>query len=137
MILLKNIGLFFLVYIPAMAVASMLLQLVPAIAQRTPAEWEVGWNPMLWLIVATPWQVPVVVLVPVLHFIARRVSRRQSLAASRRLMLVCAPVFFLAGNVVLWGVGNLLELALPVLCAGVVYGAVLRIPRSSRPLPSE
>jgi hypothetical protein len=104
------------------------MQLVPAVAQRVPQEWDMGWNPVLWLIATAPWQIPIVVFVPLLHLLAGRVERRHAAGTARRVVVPAAAAMFLLGNVALWRLDNMTELAVPVLVAGAVYGAVFRVP---------
>jgi hypothetical protein len=131
MTLLKNILFFFVVYLPALALASMFMQLIPAVVQRTPSEWELGWNPILWLITTAPWQIPNVVFVPVLHLLAGRAGRRHAPGTARRVVVPAAAAMFLLGNLALWRLDNMAELAVPVAVAGVVYGVVFRVPSRS------
>jgi hypothetical protein len=138
MTFLKNLILFFVVYLPAVAIVSMLMELIPSVHARTPDTWDVGWNPIVWLLLSAPWQLPSVILVPLLHFLGWAFAARSSRSRARRAAVVASPILFLAAWLVLYGPENSnVESVVPVVLAGLLYGAVLRIPgaRSAQSLP--
>jgi len=128
MSLLINLGLFLVVFLPAAALASMVLAGVLGDRVATSPDWDVGWNPILWLVMTMPWLLPTVAVVPVLHFLGKGIAGRRSRSAARRALPVLSPVLYVLAVLVLWGPGNFrLEFVLPVALAGVLYGAVQRI----------
>ena len=129
MTFLRNLGLFFVVFLSLVALVSMVMEGVLGDRVATSPEWRVGWNPIMWLIVTSPWLIPTVLVVPVLHFLARGLRKRMPLGNVRRIMLVASPVLFLVAVLALWGPSNLqLDFALPVVLSGLAYGALFRIP---------
>ncbi len=92
-------------------------------------EWRVGWSPILWLIMTTPWLIPTVLVVPLLHLMARGLRTRVSRRSVRVGTLIASPVLFALAVLALWGPHNFqLDFVLPVVLSGFVYGAVFRIP---------
>jgi len=129
MTFLKNLLLFFLVFLPAVALLCMVLEFVLADRAGTSSEWRVGWNPLMWLILTVPWLLPTVLLVPILHFLARLMGRRHSVSGARAFLIVASPILFVVAVLGLWGVQNLEPGFLgPVAVAGLVYGSVIRVP---------
>lgn len=125
MLLLRNVGLFFVVFLPAAAIAGMLVE--AWLVEPAPG-WEVGWNPVLALVLTAPWLAPAVLVVPLLHWLAAALAARFSRRTARAALLGASPALFLATVGVLWGPQNFrLELGLPVAAAGLAFGGVLRI----------
>lgn len=128
MTLLKNLGLFLLVFLPLVALVSMVLAGVMGDPADVADEWYVGWSPILWFIMTAPWLLPTVLVVPILHFLGRALAKRTSPRSARSVVLVASPVLFLLAVLGLWGPHNLeIDFVFPVLAAAFVYGAVLRI----------
>ena len=126
---LKNIALFFFVFLPAVAITSMVL--IESLGDRvhTSPEWEIGWNPILWFIMTAPWLVPVVVVVPLLYFLARVVTRRSSRSVARCVLLGATPALFLVAILIIYDQGNFSwEFTVPVGVSGLLFGAMQRIP---------
>ena len=129
MALVKNMALFFLGFLPAVAVASMTLAGVFGDHIESSPQWKVGWNPFVWLIMTAPWLLPTAVVVPLLHFLGKGVLRRFSRVVARRVLLGASPALFMVAVLALWGPGNFrLDFVLPVAVSGVLYGALQRIP---------
>jgi hypothetical protein len=126
MTFLKNLGLFFVVFLPVIAITGMIAEGIAGPASPT---WRVGWNPLLWLVWTAPWHAPVVVAVPLLHILGRRLARRGSRSAARRTLLVASPLTCAVVMLGVYGPDNAgAGTLLPILLAGLAYGAVLRIP---------
>jgi uncharacterized membrane protein len=126
---LKNITLFFFGFLPLAAVVNMVLAGVLGDRVHTSPDWKIGWNPILWFIMTAPWLVPTVVIVPVLYFLAREISRRHSRTTARRALLGASPALFLLAVLLLYGPDNFQwDLILPVGLAGLLFGAMQRIP---------
>ena len=129
MTFLRNRGLFFVVFLPLVALVSMVMEGVLGDLVAKAPEWHVGWNPIMWFIVTAPWLIPTVVVVPVLHFLGRGLRKRISPGRVRGIMVIASPVLLSVAVLVLWGPHNFqLDFGLPVVLSGLVYGAVLRIP---------
>ena len=127
--LVKNLSLFLIVFLPAAAVASMLM--AGLLGDRVPAspQWHVGWNPVLWLIMTAPWLLPTVVVIPALHLLGWVLVRRRPHWNGRLIIAFASPLLFSAAILGLWGPGNFrVEFVLPVVVSAVVYGLVFRIP---------
>lgn len=132
--LLFNIALFLLGFLPAAGIGSMVLDAVLG-DQAGASGWEIGWNPVLWFILVTPWLVPTVIVVPILQILGKRLAARSSRARARRVLLVLSPVLYSTAVLVIWGGGNFRPaFILPVAAAGVFYAALMRIPEG-RPAP--
>ena len=128
MTLLKNLGLSLLVFLPLVAVVSMVVAGVLGDRAPTAPEWRVGWNPILWLIMTAPWLLPTVLVVPLLHFLGRGLGKRFSVGLVRGLVVAASPILFLLAVLALWGPGNFdVGFVLPVFVSALVYGSVLRI----------
>jgi hypothetical protein len=83
----------------------------------------------MWLILIVPWLLPTVVLVPILHVLAKLMGRRHSPSGARAFLIVASPVLFVVAVLGLWGFQNLEPGFLgPVAVAGLAYGAVFRVP---------
>jgi len=126
---LKNIALFFFGFLPTVAIVSMVL--IEALGDRvhTSPDWEIGWNPILWFIMTAPWLVPIVVIVPLLYFLAKIVTRRSSRSVARCVLLGATPALFLVAILIINGPDNFSwEFALPVGVSGLLFGAIQRIP---------
>ena len=61
--LLRNLGLFLVVFLPVVALASMALGVLFPDEDLAP-EWKLGWNPVLWFVMTAPWVTPAMVAVP-------------------------------------------------------------------------
>ncbi len=126
---LKNIALFFFMFLPTVAITSMVLTESLGDRVHTSPEWEIGWNPILWFIMTAPWLVPIVVIVPLLYFLARVVTRRSSRSVARRVLLAATPALFMGALLIIYGPDNFSwEFALPVCVSGLLFGAMQRIP---------
>ncbi len=126
---LKNLGLFLVVFLPLVALVSMVMEGVLGDRVATSPEWRVGWNPIMWLIMTAPWLIPTVLVVPALHFLGRGLRKRIPQGRVRGIMVIASPVLLSVAVLVLWGPHNFqLDFALPVVLSGLVYGAVFRIP---------
>lgn len=129
MALVKNMALFFLVFLPTVALASMTLAGFLGDHFQSSPQWNAGWNPLLWLIITAPWLLPTVIVVPLLHFLAKGLMRRSPRVVVRRVLLVASPALFIAAVLALWGPGNFrLDFVLPVAVSGVFYGVLQRLP---------
>ncbi len=129
MSLIFNIGLFFIGFLPAMSIITMVLSATFGDSAVSSTGWDIGWNPILAFIVNAPWQVPALVAVPLLHFLGKFLAQKYSRPRARVFLLGLAPTFFLLVNLGIWGPSNFKwELILPVAGAGVLYGALQRIP---------
>jgi hypothetical protein len=107
----------------------MLLEFVLGDHSGAAPEWKVGWNPLMWLVFTLPWLLPTVLLVPILHLLARLMVRRHSGSGARAFLIVASPILFVVAVLALWGFHNLEPGFLgPVAVAGLVYGAVFRVP---------
>jgi len=127
--LVKNLGLFLVAFLPAAAVASMLME--GLLGDRAPAspQWHAGWNPVLWLIMTAPWLLPTAVVVPALHLLGWVLVRRRPHWNGRLTVALASPVLFAVAILGLWGPGNFrVGFVLPVAVSAVVYGLVFRIP---------
>ena len=72
---------------------------------------------------------PTVVVVPLLYFLARVVTRRSSRTMARRVLLGASPALFLGAILVIYGPGNFSwDFILPMGVSGLLFGAVQRIP---------
>jgi len=126
---LFNLGLFFVGFLPAGAFISMALAAVFGDSCISNKGWDIGWNPILALIVFVPWVIPTVVIVPLLHFLGVALAKRYSPLRTRCIVLGAAPTLFLLGILGLWGWDNFqLDFIVPIGAAGVLYGALQRIP---------
>ena len=129
MTFLKNLLLFFLVFLTVVALSCMVLEFVLGDRAGTSPEWKVGWNPLMWLILTLPWLLPTVLLVPVLHILAKVMARRHSPSGARAFLIVATPILFVVAVLGLWGFQNLEPGFLgPVAVAGLVYGTVFQVP---------
>jgi len=127
--LVKNLGLFLIVFLPAAAVASMLM--AGLLGDRVPAspQWDAGWNPVLWFIMTAPWLLSTIVVVPALHLLGWVLVRRRPHWNGRLAVALASPALFSAAVLGLWGPGNFrVDFVLPVVVSAVVYGLVFRIP---------
>lgn len=126
---LRNLGMYFWMFLPAATLAGMAYRAVfnqPAVAP----EWDPGWNPILWLIMSVPWLLPTVLAVPVLHVTANHLVRGPWKRTVRGLLMAAAPLLFLLILLGLWGSSYLeLHLLLPMLLGAWAYGALFRIPQ--------
>jgi hypothetical protein len=126
---LKNLGLFLVVFLPCVALVSMVLAAV--LGDRVPSspQWQAGWNPLLWLIMTAPWLLPTAFVVPLLHMLARTLRRRLPSMQARLTFVAASTLLFLLAVLALWGVANLtVSFALPVVVSAAAYGFVFRIP---------
>lgn len=129
MALLVNVVLFFLGFLPAVALVSMFLAGIFGERMGASPDWEIGWNPILWLIMTAPWLLPAVFLVPVLHLLGKHAAKRLSRQSARQIVVVASPTLFVLTTLGLWGLENFQwGFMTPVAVAGLLYGAVLRIP---------
>jgi len=127
--LLKNVGLFLIVFLPAAALASMLMAGLLRGRLPTSPQWDAGWNPVLWLIMTAPWLLPTVAVVPVLHLLGWVLARRRPHWSGKLTVALASPTLFSAAALGLWGPENFrVDLVAPVVAAGVVYGLVFRLP---------
>ncbi len=132
MVLLRNIGLFFIGFLPAVAILSMIVAAVSGDGAESSSDLSVGWNPVLALIITAPWLIPTVVVVPLLHILGSSVANRFSLPVARGVLLGVSPAVFMLAVLILWGPQNFrLEFALPVAISGVFYAALQRIPMNA------
>ena len=126
---LRNLILFFVGFLPLVAIVSMVLAAVLGDRVVSPAGWSIGWNPVLWFIVTAPWLLPTVVIVPVLHFLGKGAASRFSRPVVRAFLLGASPTLFMLAVLVLWGPENFRwEFVLPVATSGVLYGALQQVP---------
>ena len=126
---LKNIALFFVVFLPTVAIASMVLTEALGDRVHTSPDWEIGWNPLLWFIMTAPWLIPTVVSVPLLYFLAKGIARRSSRSVARRVLLGASPALFLGTILVIYGPNNFSwDFILPVGVSSLLFGALQRIP---------
>ena len=88
---LKNLAWFFVGFLPAVTLASMVWVAILGDRYQTSPDWDLGWDPIMWFIVTTPWLVPLVVVVPLLYFVARGVGRSHSRSAARGVLLAATP----------------------------------------------
>jgi hypothetical protein len=129
MVLLRNIVLFFIGFLPAVAVVSMVVAAVFRDGAESSSDLSVGWNPLLALIVTAPWLIPTVLVVPLLHILGSCAANRFSLPKARGVLLGASPAAFTVAVLILWGPQNFrLEFVLPVVISGVLYGALQKIP---------
>ncbi len=128
--LLKNLGLFFIVFLPAVALASMLLAGLPGARAAVSPEWRIGWNPVPWLIMTAPWLLPTILLVPALHLLGKWLVRKRSRGNARLVIALASSVLFPAAALALWGPSNLrVDFVLPIVISALGYGLVFRLPR--------
>jgi len=128
MILLRNFVLYLLVFLPVAALAGMLMQNLGLSAEVSP-EWEIGWNPILWMIVTVPWLLPTILAVPILHYLSRWLTRRFPKGRARIAVMIASAILFTLALLVLWGPGNFSpDFILPALVSALIYGAVFRMP---------
>ena len=128
----RNIGLFFVLFLPAVALVSMVLTGVLGESVQTSPDWDIGWNPILWLIMTAPWLLPTILAVPLLHLLGKGVAKGFSRPLARRILLGASPVLFMVCVLIEWGPDNFtLEFVLPVAVSGLLYGGLLRIPRGA------
>ena len=129
---LRNLALFFLGFLPLVAILSMVLSYLMADRIPSSAEWDLGWNPVLWFIVTAPWLLPTVLLVPVLHFLGKAAVRRFARPFARVILMMSSVILFMAALLILWGWENFQwDFVLPVVTAAWLYGALLRLPPGS------
>lgn len=129
MVLLRNIGLFFIGFLPAVAIVSMVVTAVVGDDAGSSSDLSAGWNPILALIITAPWLIPTVLVVPILHVLGWCAANRFSLPMARGILLAVSPALFMVAVLVLWGPQNSrLEFILPVVISGAFYGALQRIP---------
>ena len=125
----KNLGLFLIVFLPAAALASMVMS--GLLGNRVPSspEWDIGWNPVLWLIMTAPWLLPTVVVVPLLHLLGLSLGGRRPNWNPRLAIALASPILFSAAVFAVWGTDNFrVDFVLPVVVSAVVYGLVFRVP---------
>jgi len=125
----RDLGMYFWLFLPATTLAGMAYRAVfnqPAVAP----EWDIGWNPILWLIMSIPWLLPTVIGVPVLHLSSCQLGLRVSRRTVRVLLAFATPLLFVLIMLGLWG-GSYLEahLLLPLVVGAGFYGGLLGIPR--------
>ncbi|MBC8450786.1 MAG: hypothetical protein ISS31_09160 [Kiritimatiellae bacterium] len=128
MTLLKNLGLFLIVFLPVAAIVSMVMAGVLGDGLPPESAWHIGWNPVLWFIMTAPWLLPTALVVPILQLLGSVLGKRLPLGKVRLAMLAASPALFFLAVLALWGPGNLdVDFILPVLVSSVVYGLVLRV----------
>ena len=126
MTLIANLGLFVAVFLPVVALVAMGLE---GLLGPASPEWRVGWNPLLWLLWTAPWHVWLILLVPLLHWVGRAMAAARGRHTARATLLTAAPLLFAVAMRGFYGPGNGgMDVLLPVLIAGLAFGAVARIP---------
>lgn len=127
MTFLKNLGRYFWVFLPAVTLASMAYAAAFGPPDVAPA-WRLGWNPIHWFIITTPWLLPTVIAVPLLHGLGGVLHRRNPPRTARILLILAAPFLFLLILTILWRGSYLsLEAGLPVVAAAALYGSMFRM----------
>ena len=130
MILLRNLALFFVLFLPAACATGLVTGALEGPVPGPRAAYPIA----RFLVSVLPLLIPAVLAVPVLHFAYRGWLRDRPARRSRRIAVIATPLGLLAGHLAVFGTAYWSAPLLVLICApGALYGALFGIPRRRAP----